>query len=79
VDLRLSRRFNIKEGMTVEVLGEAFNLFNRFQVTGINATMYQISGTTLVVPAINNFGMPNEAGGTLYRERQIQLGARFQF
>jgi Carboxypeptidase regulatory-like domain len=79
VDLRLSRRFTLKEGMTVEVLGEAFNLFNRFQVTGINATMYQITGTTLTVPAINNFGMPTEAGGTLYRERQIQLGARFQF
>jgi Carboxypeptidase regulatory-like domain len=81
VDLRLSRRFNIKEGVTVEVLGEAFNLFNRFQVTGINTTMYQLNtaGTTLIVPTLNNFGLPNEAGGTLYRERQIQLGARFQF
>jgi Carboxypeptidase regulatory-like domain/TonB dependent receptor len=79
VDLRLSRRFNIKEGMTLEVLGEAFNLFNRTQVTLVNTTMYQISGTTLVVPAVNNFGTPSEAGGTLYRERQIQLGARFQF
>ncbi|HKX31786.1 MAG TPA: TonB-dependent receptor [Blastocatellia bacterium] len=81
VDLRLSRRFVIKEGMSVEVLGEAFNLFNRFQVTGVNSTLYAISGTALGSPTANvpSFGTPNEAGGTLYRERQIQLGARFRF
>jgi hypothetical protein len=36
VDLRLSRRFTIKEDAKIEVLGEFFNIFNRTQVTGIN-------------------------------------------
>ena len=77
VDLRLSRRFFIKESISVEVLGEAFNLFNRTQITGINSTFYRISGTTLTFEP--TFGSIGEAGGTLYRERQIQLGARFRF
>lgn len=80
VDLRLSRRFIIKEGMNLEVLGEAFNIFNRTQFTGANTGFYSIStagGGTLNFT--NNFGTISEAGGTLYRERQIQLGARFQF
>jgi Carboxypeptidase regulatory-like domain len=84
VDMRLSRRFNIREGMSMELLGEAFNLFNRTQITGINSIMYRIGGsmtspTLTVPPDIPAFGTPNEAGGTLYRERQIQLGARLRF
>jgi carboxypeptidase family protein len=81
VDLRLSRRFYIKEKMTVELLGEAFNLFNRTQWTGVNSGFYSISGN-INNPSLNftnNFGSIGEAGGTLYRERQIQIGARFQF
>jgi hypothetical protein len=76
-DLRLSRKFYIKEGMSFEFLGEAFNLFNRTQFTGVNTTMYTLSGTTLNFNTA--FGTLTEAGGTLYRERQVQLGLRFQF
>jgi len=76
-DLRLSRRFYIKEKVNVEFLGEAFNIFNRTQFTGVSTTMYNLSGTTLTYQA--PFGALVEAGGTLYRERQVQLGLRFQF
>ena len=76
-DLRLSRRFYIKEGMSVEFLGEAFNIFNRTQFTGVNTRMYTLTGTTLNFN--NAFGSITEAGGTLYRERQVQIGLRFQF
>jgi hypothetical protein len=76
-DLRLSRRFYIKEGVSVEFLGEAFNILNRTQFTGVNTTAYNLAGTTLTYQAA--FGTLNEAGGTLYRERQVQLSARFQF
>src|SRR5215213_3425769 len=76
-DMRLSRRFQIKESMNFEILAEGFNLFNRTQVTGVNTTLYNLSGTTLSLnPA---FGTTNAADSTLFRERQIQLGARFQF
>lgn len=76
-DLRLSRKFYIKEKMNIEFLGEAFNVLNRTQFTGVNTAMYNLSGTALTYQAA--FGTLNEAGGTLYRERQIQLGLRFQF
>ena len=85
VDLRLSRRFNIKEGVSVEVIGEAFNLFNRTQVTGINANFYGFNNNLSAAhpdPTLDYnaaFGSTTEAGGTLYRERQIQLGARIRF
>ncbi|MBO0797447.1 MAG: TonB-dependent receptor, partial [Blastocatellia bacterium] len=84
VDLRLSRTFNIKDIMNIEILGEAFNLFNRTQVTGINTLLYQVGGT-VTAPTLTPsataapFGSPSEAGGTLYRERQIQIGARIRF
>ena len=77
VDLRLSKRFYITERINVEVLGEAFNIFNRTQITGLNTTFYNLSGTTLNYNTA--FGTITEAGGTLYRERQVQIGARFQF
>jgi hypothetical protein len=76
-DLRVSRRFRLTESANFEVLAEAFNLFNRTQVTQLNSQIYSLSGTTLnFVPA---FGTVSEASGTLFRERQIQLAARFQF
>jgi hypothetical protein len=77
VDLRLSRRFYIKEGMNVEFLAEVFNILNRTQFTNVNSTMYALSGTTLTYQT--SFGTISEAGATLYRERQIQLGLRFRF
>jgi hypothetical protein len=76
-DLRISRRFYIKERMNVEFFAEAFNLFNRTQVTGLNTTFYTLSGATLNYNS--TFGTITEAGGTLYRERQLQLAVRFQF
>lgn len=77
LDLRLSRRFYIKEKMNVEFLGEVFNLPNSVQITGINNTMYNLTSGALVYQT--TFGTVNEAGGTLYRERQVQLGLRFTF
>ena len=77
VDLRISRRYYLKEKMHVEFFAEAFNIFNRTQVTNLNSTFYTLSGTTLNYNS--PFGAITEAGGTLYRERQIQLALRFAF
>ena len=77
LDMRLSRRVYIREKMNVEFFFEAFNIFNRTQITGLNTTFYTLSGTTLNYNG--TFGTVTEAGGTLYRERQIQLAVRFQF
>jgi outer membrane receptor protein involved in Fe transport len=77
LDMRLSRRFRIKENMNFEVLAEGFNLFNRTQVTTVNTTLYNLSGSTLTFNP--SFGSTTGADSTLFRERQVQLGARFQF
>jgi hypothetical protein len=81
VDLRVSRRFHIKEGVSVEVLGEAFNLFNRTQITNVSTTMYNVGGTATAQTLTfqSAFGTTSEAGATLYRERQVQIGFRFKF
>jgi hypothetical protein len=82
-DLRISRRFKLGETANVEVLGEAFNLFNRTQVTGVNTTLYNAGNSTAQTLNLNfnagNFGSTTAAGGTVYQQRQIQLAVRFEF
>ena len=77
LDLRVSRRFPIGEKAKVEVLADVFNFFNRTQVTGVNTTLYSLSGTTLTFNP--TFGQTTGADSTLFRERQVQLGVRFEF
>lgn len=80
VDLRVSRRFRFTESTNLEILGEAFNLFNRYQVTSVNTTLYTFSGSNLsFTPNGPNFGVPSGTGNSLFRERQIQFAARFHF
>ena len=81
VDMRLSRRFKIKESMNIEVLAEGFNIFNRTQVTSVNNQIYTLSTSSGAVVARFNpsFGTISGADGFFFRERQVQLGARFEF
>ena len=80
VDLRVSRRFHFTESTNLEILAEAFNLFNRYQVTSVNTTLYTFSGSNLsFTPNGPNFGVPSGTGNSLVRERQIQFAARFNF
>jgi len=71
--------------MNLELLGEAFNLFNRTQVSGVNTSIYaaSVSGTapnqTAILTFTPSFGTTNEAGATLFRERQLQFAVRFEF
>jgi hypothetical protein len=79
-DLRVSRRFSLTEKTKLEVLAEGFNIFNRTQVTTLNQTLYTISGTSMVFNSgASGFGSVTGADSTLFRERQIQLAARFEF
>jgi hypothetical protein len=77
LDLRLSRRFAITEKYKIEFLAEAFNFFNRTEVTSVNTTLYNLSGTTLTFNP--TFGQTTGADSTLFRERQVQLAVRFEF
>jgi hypothetical protein len=91
VDLRISRRFTLKENAKLELLAEGFNIFNRSQVTGVNNRMYVACvgtgatgtcpfGTGVFATYDPTFGTPSDvSNGFFYRERQIQLAARFEF
>lgn len=89
VDLRISRRFRLTETANLEILAEGFNIFNRLNVTGAaSTTAYNIgvipaTQTTAAIPTLTfnstNFGVPGEAGNSIFSQRQIQLAARFQF
>jgi len=94
IDLRLARSFKFAESQKIEVLVEAFNLFNSQQVSSLNQTMYVVqsasSATPLAgVPAVLNaadnvtgyspFGSASAAGTNLYRERQVQFALRYSF
>jgi hypothetical protein len=77
VDVRLSKRFRFTESMALEFLAEAFNVANRTHIFTVNTTFYSRSGNVLTYNP--DFGNPNGTDSTLYRERQIQFAARFQF
>src|SRR5256884_7289682 len=67
---------------SVEALGEAFNLFNHQNVTGVNNTGYFVGGTaTAPTLSFNSpFGsVTNSNSNFAYTSRQIQIGFRFFF
>jgi hypothetical protein len=81
VDLRISRRFRIMNQANLEILGEAFNLLNRTQVTELNTRMYVVGGTeaasTLTFDP--SFQTVRAAGNNVVRERQLQFAMRVEF
>ncbi len=81
LDARLSRRFSLTESVKLELLAEGFNVFNRTQVTLVNTTIYNLAGSTLTFNGVgtNPFRNVTGADSTLFRERQVQLAARFEF
>ena len=79
IDARLSKRFRLSETMSLELLAEAFNIPNRTHVFGVDTIMYQRTGNGTTLNFSNNFGRVTGTSSTLYRERQIQFAARFQF
>ena len=85
VDFRLSRRFRFTESVNLEFLAEAFNLFNRVNVTSVNDTLYSLDSSdpnNLKLITEADFGLPGSTGlnnSFFFRERQIQLAVRFHF
>ena len=78
IDLRAQKEFTIREHYNLQLFGEAFNLANHQNVTGVNSTAYGISGNTLTYQP--NFGTTSSANTNYaYGPRVIQLAARVVF
>jgi outer membrane receptor protein involved in Fe transport len=77
-DLRLAKDFHIREGMTLQALGEVFNLFNVTNILGVSTTNY--SGFNNVLSP--GFGTPVSTAGGVFGSggsRALQLGAKLTF
>jgi outer membrane receptor protein involved in Fe transport len=89
MDLRLSKKVRFGERYAIELLGEAFNIFNHQNVTSVNNTGYIIGSTTAdpTTKAVNatlnfnsSFGsVTNSNSNFAYSPRQLQIGFRFLF
>jgi len=84
-DLRISKKIRFNENMSLELLAEGFNIFNRSNVTAVNTSyISNINfGTTSQVGVLTynpTFGSTTTINNTIiFAPRQIQLGARFHF
>jgi len=85
IDLRLQKSFTIWERMKFTLSGDAFNLFNHVNVTGISQQIFSISGNNLTfqngAPGTNTvkFAIPTASSNNIIAQRQIQIGARLDF
>ena len=89
LDLSVFKTFSLARAGALELRVEGFNVFNRTQVTGLNTQIYKTTGTfaapilcstgCTTTSALTNFNTINAAGGTLFRERQVQVAVRFEF
>jgi hypothetical protein len=87
VDLRLSKKFVIKEHYSLEYLAEAFNLANHQNVTAVGSTAYAVAlDTTNHINELTPYtGTPFQSvtstdnSNFAYNIRQIQMALRFEF
>lgn len=74
LDMRLTKKFRFGERMSLDLIGEVFNLFNRFNEAAANP-FYQ---------AVNAFGQKDgskfrSSATAAYDPRQFQFGFKFNF
>ena len=91
VDLRLQKAFILHESWKLTLSGDAFNLFNRNNITALNATMYTVCAPNSFCSALGakptsptlafnpRFGVPTQSSNSLIAQRQIQVGVRLDF
>jgi hypothetical protein len=90
VDLRITRDLKLTERMKVQVIAEAFNLFNHTNVNGVTTTGYSYvtQGTsgcpasTTTTPCLApgpSFLAPSSTSSILGGARQLQISGKFFF
>jgi hypothetical protein len=86
-DLRLSKEFHLTERYTLQALAEAFNLFNKANILGVNNADYSGFFNVLVPDSTDptrssRFGTPVSTAGGIFGSggpRAFQLGAKLTF
>jgi hypothetical protein len=71
-DPRIARDIPVRKA-TLQLIWEAFNLFNRDNISGVRNTLYNVSGTTLTT--LTNFQQPTLSAGP----RIMQLAVKLRF
>jgi outer membrane receptor protein involved in Fe transport len=86
LDPRFTKTFNFNERARLQLMVEAFNITNHFNVTGVRTTQYSVNLATNVLTPVSTgvsaFGMPSSGGLTpnsLNGARIFQLGAKITF
>jgi hypothetical protein len=89
LDLRVARDLPITESLRVELLLEAFNVFNRSNYNGFNTTMLTAAATTTATPLSQPIVLSPAAGYLQHNNdasppdgtnaRRLQLAIRFRF
>jgi hypothetical protein len=74
LDLRVSREVKVRERFRLEVTLDAFNLFNRVNITDLN-TLYGGNDLSVAPAPLLGFGTPRDVGNP----RQFQVGIRLKF
>lgn len=91
VDFRLQKQFAIWESWKLTLSGDAFNLFNHNNVTGVDTQMFTICAANATCSATGtkptsnslvfnpHFGVPTASSNSLIAQRQIQVGIKLDF
>ncbi len=88
VDFRLGRQFAFSERLKLSLIGEAFNLFNHTNVSGVNTTAfsYTAAGSGICAGHANacfspnsTFMAPTSTSNLIWGPRQLQVSARLTF
>ena len=94
VDFRVMRQFSLRENLKLQFLGEAFNIFNHTNISGVNGTAFNYSalgssgcpasiaaGTNGCIVPNSTFQLPTASSSSngLYTARQLQVSAKLVF
>ncbi|HUJ15145.1 MAG TPA: TonB-dependent receptor [Thermoanaerobaculia bacterium] len=75
VDPRVTRDIGVFGSAKIQLIAEAFNVFNRHNVSSVNNTYYSYNATTNTLSPLSTFGVPTATAG----QRIMQLAAKVTF
>ncbi|MGB6746313.1 MAG: TonB-dependent receptor, partial [Terracidiphilus sp.] len=87
-DVRLQKSINFREGDSLDLMANMFNIANHQNIDGLGTTAYKLSGSTATYqgqgtanPSLNSYQIPTSSNnsGFLFTPREIEISARLNF